>query len=305
LTIDRSAILDFAIYAALQIVSSGTTSAAGDIAVPDVTQDISGFPPATFTGVEVNITATLAAAVLAIYDAALAAPDSAKDPIPSELGATTLAPGVYFAADGELTWNGALTFDSTADSGGLYVFTTILGVHAGPLASFTLVGGANCENVIWAVGTDVTIDDGAEVCGTFMAWEDIIVGAATVKGRLFALQNGGLVTLTNTTITPANPFSAAAAPAASSSGLTATQIAGIVVGSAAGAVVLVAVGVAVATGTGIAAGAATAAGAASAAASSAYGGLAGLVGVGKGRTRTAMSAGYGKYAKVPTKKPSA
>ena len=134
------------------------------------------------------------------------------DPGAGELGALTLAPGVYKAAGGSFKIsNGDLTLDGKGDANASWVFQTAssltVGV-AGPTGakSIILINGAQAKNVFWYVGSAATINGagGGVMVGTIVSSAGVTFStpgnaAQTVlNGRAISLNAS--VTMVNTTI---------------------------------------------------------------------------------------------------------
>ena len=112
------------------------------------------------------------------------------DPGAGELGALTLAPGIYQSAGGSF----AITLvDLTLDAGGnadaVWVFQTASTLVVGTGRSVILAGGAQAKNVFWHVGSAATINGGANMVGTIIANSGITFpgGGATLDGRALSL----------------------------------------------------------------------------------------------------------------------
>lgn len=132
------------------------------------------------------------------------------DPGAGQLGALTLAPGVYKAAGGSFQITGSdLTLDGQGDTNAVWVFQTASTLTVGEPAAprnIILINGAQSKNVFWQVGTSATINaaGGGTMVGTILA--SSAVSFSTVGNALLVTLNGravGLnasVTMTNTVI---------------------------------------------------------------------------------------------------------
>ncbi len=133
-----------------------------------------------------------------------------------ELGALTLAPGVYKSASGSYKIeNGALTLDAQGDANAVWVFqmasTLSVGI-AGPTGarSVTLINGALAKNVYWYVGSAATINGagGGIMVGTIMANSGVTFSTAgnvaltVLNGRAISLVAS--VTMVNTIVNVPN-----------------------------------------------------------------------------------------------------
>jgi hypothetical protein len=127
----------------------------------------------------------------------------------TELGGTTLYPGVYYTASGVTIENGDLTLDAQGDPNASWVFqigsTLTVGLPATPV-NIILANGAKASNIFWAVGSDVYLNPsgGGTFEGTIIAYYFIHVSTVgnvavtTVNGRLIGLNAS--VTLVDTVI---------------------------------------------------------------------------------------------------------
>ena len=129
-----------------------------------------------------------------------------------ELGARTLAPGVYKSAPTTyLISLGDLTLDAKGDANAVWVFqmsaSLTVGI-AGPTGakSVILINGAQAKNVFWQVGSSATINaaGGGTMVGTIMASQAVSISTAgnatitTLNGRAIGLN--AAVTIVNTVI---------------------------------------------------------------------------------------------------------
>lgn len=198
------ALATFAIFAATTItnVPEPGTIINGDAGIFPGTA-FTGFPPGEVTGTMYS-TGSYAGTVKG--DAQVAYNDAAGQASTSTLSNTdlqglTLSPGVYkFDAAAALS-AGQLFLDANGDSEAVWIFQigSSLNIAAGTEMLFTS-GVGNANNVVWQVGTSVTLNGGCAVIGNFMSNEVIAVKAkATVQGRLVSLN--GAVTLIDNTVT--------------------------------------------------------------------------------------------------------
>ncbi len=147
--------------------------------------------------------------------------------VPTELGNTTLIPGVYAAASTTfgLSNIGPLVLDAQGDLNGVFIFQMAAagtGLTVGPGGAVSLINGAQACNVWWWVDT-ATINTGATFVGTILALTSITVADdSDVQGRLLA--RNGNVTLINDTITrPTTCVVAAVAPTTPTAGTPSTS----------------------------------------------------------------------------------
>jgi Ice-binding-like/Bacterial Ig-like domain/Bacterial Ig-like domain (group 2) len=132
------------------------------------------------------------------------------DPGSGQLGALTLAPGVYTSASGSFLITGSdLTLDAKGDANAVWVFqmaSTLTVGAAGAPRSVILTNGAQAKNVYWQVGSAATINGagGGTMVGTIIASAGITFSTAgnvaitTLNGRALGLNAS--VTMVNTVI---------------------------------------------------------------------------------------------------------
>ena len=131
-----------------------------------------------------------------------------------ELSGLTVGPGVYEAALG--TFNilpgGTLTLDAEGDANAVWVFQMAasltvgeIGAGATPARVVFKDGVGQASNVYWQVGSAATINTGAEMVGTIIAYSGVTFSTAgqvimtTLDGRALSLVAS--VTMVNTIIT--------------------------------------------------------------------------------------------------------
>jgi len=128
--------------------------------------------------------------------------DQATDPTngTGELGALTLAPGLYLTQNCQVT-TGDLTLDAQGDPNAVWVFQcSVSGPTVGDTTaprSVTLINSAQAKNVYWASFGAATINavGGGTMVGTIISSTGSSVGSATsatatnVNGRVFDLNN--------------------------------------------------------------------------------------------------------------------
>ena len=199
----------FAVLAGTTITNTGATTITGDVGLHPGSA-VTGFGTvtvhgATHVGDAVALSAKNAL-VTAYNDAAGATPATA---VATELGGTTLTPGVYGSDTLRLT--GTLTLDGE----GVYIFRAGSTLITAPNSVVSLINGASACNVYWQVGSSATLDTTTSFKGTIMALTSIqLKTGATLQGR--ALARNGAVTLEHNTINS----SACAAPSAPLAGAT-------------------------------------------------------------------------------------
>jgi len=162
---------------------------------------ITDVPPPGTVAKKVIADAAALAANNAYLDTSPASRPGGFDPGAGELGALTLAPGIYQSAGGSF----AITLvDLTLDAGGnadaVWVFQTASTLVVGTGRSVILAGGAQAKNVFWHVGSAATINGGAHMVGTIIANSGVTFpgGGATLDGRALSLVSA--VSYLNTTV---------------------------------------------------------------------------------------------------------
>lgn len=191
----------FAVLAGQTLTNTGPTTVNGDVGVspgPDVT----GTETLTVNGATqvANPVALQAQADLkTAFDNA--AGQTTATAIPTELGGSTLVPGIYSA--GEFKINKVLTLDGGGDPNATFVFQSAAALTAASGSQVKLINGASPCNVFWLVKSSATLDTTADFTGTIMALTDVhLRTGATLQGR--ALARNGKVTLDANKVTKPN-----------------------------------------------------------------------------------------------------
>ncbi len=184
----------FAVLAGTTITNTGATTITGDVGVDPGTA-VTGFTTVTLSGAQHVADAVALQAkndlMTAYNDAAGATP---VNQVPTELGGTTLKPGVYASATLGLT--GTLTLDGA----GVYIFQSASTLITASNSAVALINGASACDVYWQVGSSATLGTTTSFNGTIMALTSIALQTgATLEGR--ALARNGAVTLDHNTIT--------------------------------------------------------------------------------------------------------
>ncbi|WP_326826004.1 ice-binding family protein [Streptosporangium sp. NBC_01756] len=190
----------FAVLAGASVVNTGATVITGDLGVTPGAI-VTGFPPGSVSG---TIHVDDAVAVQAQTDFTTAYDDVAfRTPtatVSTDLGATTLTPGIYTSVSGTFSNTGNLTLDAEGDPDAIFIFQTVSTLLTAGASTVTLTGGAQARNVFWQVGTSATLGAGSTLSGTILALASITVGAGVViDGRTLA--RDGTVTLDTDIIT--------------------------------------------------------------------------------------------------------
>lgn len=190
----------FAVLAGETITNTGPTTINGDVGL---------HPGTAFTGqASVTLNGALhltdAVALQAKNDLVTAYNDAAgRTPvtrIPTELGGTTLTPGVYDSAAGTFEITGTLTLDAQGDPDGVFVFKTASTLKTASGSSVSLLNSARFCRIFWKVGSSATLGTSSHFVGHIFALASITATTgATVEGQLLA--RDGAVTLDTNTIT--------------------------------------------------------------------------------------------------------
>jgi hypothetical protein len=204
----------FAILAGSAITNTGTSIIGGDIgSYPTPTE--TGVPDMVLTGTDHSgdaVTQQAKTDLLTAYNTAVG--ESPATAVATELGGTTLTPGIYSSATMQIT--GILTLDTGGDPNALFVFQASTTLTTASDSAVLVVGGLAC-NVYWQVGSSATLGVRSHLVGNVLAATSITATTnASVQGRLLALD--GAVTLDTNSVTNTG---CAAAPVATTTPTTA------------------------------------------------------------------------------------
>ena len=220
-TIDLGSAADFAVLAGSAITFTGATTVSGDVG---------SYPTPAITGIE-NVTflsgsnhagdASTQAAKTALASAYADAFGRSGTTIGTQLGGSTLTPGVYsagtFAITGNLTLNG----------GGVYIFQAGSTLDLAADSNVFLTNGATAANVFWQVGSSATFLTNSAFVGNLLAFTSITVGIGTdIDGRLLA-QNGAVTLGGTNTISVPTAIPEPATTAALAAGLMGLVVIGV------------------------------------------------------------------------------
>ena len=188
----------FVVLAGTTVTNTGATTLNGDIGLAPGSS-ITGMPPLVLNGAS-HVADTVALSAQAALGSAFdnAAGQKPATAIPSELGGSTLVPGVY--SSGVFMINKTLTLDAGNDPNATFVFQSAATLNAASGSRVKLINGASPCNVFWLVRSSATLETTANFSGTILALSDIhLRTGATVQSR--ALARNGAVTLDANTIT--------------------------------------------------------------------------------------------------------
>src|SRR5665647_3108655 len=176
----------FVVLAGQTITNTGATTLSGDVGLSPGAA-ITGFSTVTQTG---TVHAADAVALGAQADLTVAylnaAGQSPATALPTELGGSTLQPGVYSAGTFEIT--NTLTLDARGDPYAVFVFQSADTLEAMAGSHVALINDAKWCNVFWQVTSSATLNTTADFKGTILALTSIFLRTgATVEGRVLAL----------------------------------------------------------------------------------------------------------------------
>ncbi|MEV6867969.1 DUF4082 domain-containing protein [Streptosporangium subroseum] len=200
--VDLDDAASFAVLAGSAVTNTNLTTVTGDLGVSPGSS-VSGFPPGTV--VSGSIHANDATAVQAKADVVAAYNDisgrSVTTTVASQLGGTTVTPGVYDSADGTFAISGTLTLDAQSDPYDVFIFKATT-LTAANVSNINLIGGAQADNVFWYVTDSASLGTFCTFRGNILAQSSATVGSgAAVFGRVFTVNNA--ITTTGTGSAPA------------------------------------------------------------------------------------------------------
>jgi hypothetical protein len=188
------------------LAGTGITNAAG---LTTITGDVGSSPTATETGFTSVIvigtnhlgdTTTQAAKTNLATAYNNAAGQTPVTTIGTELGATTVPPGVYDSLAGTFGITGTVTLDAQGDPNAVFIFKMASTLTTASASNVNLIRGAQSCNVFWQVGSSATLGTYSSLRGSILALTSITVTTGvTVDGRVLA--RNGAVTLDSNTIT--------------------------------------------------------------------------------------------------------
>jgi len=188
----------FAVLAGAGITNTGPTTITGDVgSFPTTTQ--TGFASVTLNGANHAGDAVTQGAktdlVTAYNNAAGQTPVST---VPTELGGTTLIPGVYDSTAGTFGITGTVTLNAQGDPNAVFIFKMASTLITASASSVNLIGSAQACNVFWQVGSSATLGTNSTFRGNILALTSItLTTGASVTGRVLA-RNGAVTLDTNT-----------------------------------------------------------------------------------------------------------
>ncbi|WP_308016331.1 ice-binding family protein, partial [Nonomuraea aurantiaca] len=162
---------------------------------------VTGFPPGIVNGTTHAGDSTAANAKSDVVDAyndlTALTPDAT---LPAELGSTTRTPGVYNSTTGNFQINGTLTLDAQANPDAIFVFKATT-LTAATSSTITLTGGAQANNLYWAITDSATLNTFTTFRGNLLANNAITVNTRAASiGHLFTINNA--ITISSATSQP-------------------------------------------------------------------------------------------------------
>lgn len=120
--------------------------------------------------------------------------------VPTQLGSTTLGPGVYNSTAGTFTITGTFILDAGGNPNAIFIFQAASTLITDINSRVVLINGAQACNCFWQVGSSATLGSNSLLVGTVMALSSITMSsAARINGRLLAY-NGAVSLDTNSVV---------------------------------------------------------------------------------------------------------
>lgn len=199
--IDLGSAAAFAILAGSGVTNTGPTVITGDLGTSP-TGTINGFPPGIVIG---NVHASDPVAAQAKLDLTTAYNDAqgrttGAVSLPGNLSGLTITPGLYKNSSSVILSAGSVTLDAQGDVNAVFIFQMGSTLTTGSGTSIILAGGADINNIYWAVGSSATLGTNSAFLGNILADQSISLNTgASLTGR--ALTRIGAVTLDDNAVT--------------------------------------------------------------------------------------------------------
>ncbi|HUQ63567.1 MAG TPA: ice-binding family protein [Acidimicrobiales bacterium] len=209
----------FAVLGGAGVTNTGPTIVNGDLGTCP-TPSVTNFPPGIVNGATHQADAVACGAqddlTIAYNDAAGRAP-TVTYAGPTDLGGSTLTPGVY-KSPSSFAITGTLTLDAQGDPNAVFIFQVGSTLITATNSKVLFTNGAQACNVFWQVGSSATLGVGSTFVGTILALTSIEVQTgAVVAGRVLT-RNASTTLDTNVISLPAcaPPATTTTAPATTS-----------------------------------------------------------------------------------------
>jgi hypothetical protein len=191
----------FAVLAGAGVTNTGPTVINGDLGTCP-TPAVTNFPPGLVSGtIHANDSVACGAQddLTIAYNSAAGRAPSVTFAGPTELGGTTLTPGVYTTPE-SFAITGTLTLDSAGDPNAVFIFQAGSTLITATDSHVLLINPGQSCNVFWQVASSATLGVDSTFVGTIMALTSIQAETnAVVDGRLLA--RNASTTLDSNTVT--------------------------------------------------------------------------------------------------------
>ena len=192
LTILEKVLITFAVHAGTAITFAGSTVTCGDVGYGTAATGDSGVEDdeetyeSTINSTALGIAITdVWAAGMAPRDNSTAIPDTPAAVIPVE--GITFTPGNWNATTLTVIAGATIILDGQGDPDAEFHFQIENTMWMGAGCTITLINGATADNVLWAIGTTLTVGATARLQGSFVAGTAVTFGADTVvEGSVLA-----------------------------------------------------------------------------------------------------------------------
>jgi ice-binding like protein/exosortase sorting signal-containing protein len=184
----------FAVLGGSAVTNTGPSVVNGDLGIsPNGASSVTGFPPGLIAGTTHaadGVALNAQNAMTSAYNALFAQPCNTTFGVPTDIGGTTLTPGVYcFASSAQIT--GDLTLNALGNPDAVFIFKTGTSgastLTTAPGSRVLLINGTQPCNVFWAVSSSATVDSTSTFVGNILAQASISVNnGAHLFGRALA-----------------------------------------------------------------------------------------------------------------------
>ncbi|MEO5643469.1 MAG: ice-binding family protein [Bacteroidia bacterium] len=196
--------MNMAVLAGSSVTNTGATVITGDLGLSPGTS-VGGFPPGILNGtLHINdaIANQAKLDITAAYNNAAARTATDIVILSGNIGGLTLTPGLYKSTSSLALSSGDVTFDALGDANAVFIIQVASSFTATSGRRVILAGGANPDNIFWAIGSSATFGTTVAMKGTIIAYQSITFSTgATLSGRALA-RNGNVTMAGNTIIRP-------------------------------------------------------------------------------------------------------